>query len=57
MVTANSQHLETEEKAGPAAATADVMAAAHLMETALWATAFRASSEIYSFEKAFYFSA
>jgi hypothetical protein len=34
-----------------------VMAAAHLMEIALWATAFRASSEILTFEKAFYFSA
>jgi hypothetical protein len=34
-----------------------VMAAAHLMEIALWATAFRASSEIPTFEKAFYFSA
>ena len=34
-----------------------VMAAAHLMEIVLWATAFRASSEISTFEKAFYFSA
>jgi hypothetical protein len=34
-----------------------VLAAAHLMEIALWATAFRASSEISTFEKAFYFSA
>jgi len=34
-----------------------VMAAAHLMQVALWAAAFRASSEISSFEKAFYFSA
>jgi hypothetical protein len=34
-----------------------VMAAAHLMEIALWATAFRASSEISTFEKALYFSA
>ena len=34
-----------------------VMAAAHLMEIALWATAFRASGEISTFEKAFYFSA
>ena len=34
-----------------------VMAAAHLMEIALWATAFRASSDISTFEKAFYFSA
>ena len=34
-----------------------VMAASHLMEIALWATAFRASSEISTFEKAFYFSA
>ena len=34
-----------------------VMAAAHLMEIALWATAFRASNEISTFEKAFYFSA
>ena len=33
------------------------MAAAHLMEIVLWATAFRASSEISTFEKAFYFSA
>ena len=34
-----------------------VVAAAHLMEIALWATAFRASGEISTFEKAFYFSA
>ena len=34
-----------------------VMAAMHLMEIALWATAFQASSEISTFEKAFYFSA
>ena len=34
-----------------------VMAAAHLMEIALWATAFWASSKISTFEKAFYFSA
>ena len=34
-----------------------VMAAAHLMEIALWATAFLATSEISTFEKAFYFSA
>ena len=34
-----------------------VMAAAHLMEIALWAGAFRASSEISTFETAFYFSA
>ncbi len=34
-----------------------VLAAAHLMEIALWATAFWASSEISTFEKAFYFSA
>jgi hypothetical protein len=34
-----------------------VMAAAHLMEIVLWATAFRASSEISTFEQAFYFSA
>jgi hypothetical protein len=34
-----------------------VMAAAHLMEIVLWAAAFRASSEISTFEKAFYFSA
>jgi hypothetical protein len=34
-----------------------VMAAAHLMEIALWATVFRVSSEISTFEKAFYFSA
>jgi len=34
-----------------------VMAAMHLMEIALWATAFRASSAISTFEKAFYFSA
>ena len=34
-----------------------VMAAAHLMEIALWASAFLASSEISTFEKAFYFSA
>jgi hypothetical protein len=34
-----------------------VMAAAHLMEIALWATAFRASGEISTFENAFYFSA
>jgi len=34
-----------------------VMAAAHLMEIVLWATAFRLSSEIPTFEKAFYFSA
>ena len=33
-----------------------VMAAAHLMEIALWATAFRATGEISTFEKAFYFS-
>jgi hypothetical protein len=34
-----------------------IMAAAHVMEIALWATAFWASSEISTFEKAFYFSA
>ena len=34
-----------------------VMAAMHLMEIALWATAFRASGEISTFENAFYFSA
>ena len=34
-----------------------VMAAAHLMEIALWAIAFRAISKISTFEKAFYFSA
>ncbi len=34
-----------------------VMAAAHLMEIVLWAAAFRASSEISTFENAFYFSA
>jgi hypothetical protein len=34
-----------------------VMAAAHLMEIVLWAAAFWASSEISTFEKAFYFSA
>ena len=34
-----------------------VMAAAHLMEIALWATAFRASGEIATFETALYFSA
>ncbi len=34
-----------------------VMAATHLMEIALWAGAFRASNEISTFEKAFYFSA
>jgi hypothetical protein len=34
-----------------------VMAAAHLIEIALWAAAFRAISEISTFEKAFYFSA
>ena len=34
-----------------------VMAATHLMEIALWASAFLASSEISTFEKAFYFSA
>ena len=34
-----------------------VMAAAHLMEIVLWATAVRASGEISTFEKAFYFSA
>jgi len=34
-----------------------VMAAAHLMEIVLWATAFRASCEISTFETAFYFSA
>ena len=34
-----------------------VMAAAHLVEIVLWATAFRASSDISTFEKAFYFSA
>jgi hypothetical protein len=34
-----------------------VMAAAHLVEIVLWATAFRAISEIATFEKAFYFSA
>ena len=34
-----------------------VLAPAHLTEIALWATAFRASSEISTFEKAFYFSA
>jgi hypothetical protein len=33
-----------------------VMAAAHLAEIVLWAIAFRASSEISTFEKAFYFS-
>ena len=34
-----------------------VMAAAHLIEIALWAAAFLAISEISTFEKAFYFSA
>jgi hypothetical protein len=34
-----------------------VMAAVHLMQIALWATAFRVGSEISTFEKAFYFSA
>ena len=34
-----------------------VMAVAHLLEIALWAAAFRACSEISTFEKAFYFSA
>jgi hypothetical protein len=34
-----------------------VMAASHLMEIALWAVAFRASSELSTFEQAFYFSA
>jgi hypothetical protein len=34
-----------------------VMAAAHLMEIVLWAAAYRASSEISTFETAFYFSA
>jgi hypothetical protein len=34
-----------------------VMAAAHLMQIALWAAAFCASREISTFEKAFYFSA
>jgi hypothetical protein len=34
-----------------------VMAAAHPREIALWATAFRASSEFSTFEKAFYYSA
>src|SRR5208282_4764799 len=34
-----------------------VMAAAHLTEIALWAAALRMSSEISTFEKAFYFSA
>jgi hypothetical protein len=34
-----------------------VMAAAHLMEIVLWATAFRVSGEISTFEKAVYFSA
>jgi hypothetical protein len=33
-----------------------VIAAAHLTEIALWATAFRASGEIPTFEKALYFS-
>jgi hypothetical protein len=34
-----------------------VMTAAHLVEIALWAAAFRASGEISTFETAFYFSA
>jgi hypothetical protein len=34
-----------------------VIALAHLMEIALWATAFRVSSEISTFEKGFYFFA
>jgi hypothetical protein len=34
-----------------------VLAAAHLVEIVLWAVAFRASSEISTFEKALYFSA
>jgi hypothetical protein len=34
-----------------------VMAAAHLMEIAIWAATFQASSEISTFAKAFYFSA
>jgi hypothetical protein len=34
-----------------------VIAAAHVMEIALWASAFLATGEISTFEKAFYFSA
>jgi hypothetical protein len=34
-----------------------VMAAVHLVEIAMWSTAFLASGEIQTFEKAFYFSA
>jgi hypothetical protein len=34
-----------------------VMAAVHLLEIALWATAFCASGEVSTFDKAFYFSA
>ena len=34
-----------------------VMAAAHLLEIALWATAFCASGEVATFDTAFYFSA